>query len=201
MNKTLKYYSQNAATFISNTLNVDIKEIQNEFISCLLQGARILDLGCGSGRDTLYFLQKGFYVTALDGCKEFCEATKALCSEYEFKGKIEIQNQDFSNLVEINQYDGVWACSSLLHISKNELPDILKKIECALKEDGVFYCSFKEGNFDGERNGRYFSDFAETELRALIKKSTTLKEIKSWKTLDARPDRSETWLNSLWKKN
>ncbi len=198
MNKTLQYYTQNAADFIASTKNVDMSSIQNEFISLLSPSSLILDLGCGSGRDSLAFLQKGFSVEAADACKEFCDAAKRLTSE--FMSSIQIFQMDFSELSAVQKYDGVWACASLLHVSKKELPQILKKIEEALKTDGIFYCSFKWGNFEGERNGRYFSDFTEGELCSVIERTTDLKKIRVWQTKDARPERNEIWINSLWKK-
>lgn len=198
MNKTLQYYTQNAADFIASTKNVDMSSIQNEFISLLSPSSLILDLGCGSGRDSLAFLEKGFSVDAIDACKEFCDATKRLTSD--FMSSIQIFQMDFSELSAAQKYDGVWACSSLLHVSKKELPQILKKIEEALKADGIFYCSFKWGNFEGERNGRYFSDFTENELCSLIERTTDFKKIRIWQTKDARPERNEIWINSLWKK-
>ena len=198
MNKTLLYYSQNAANFIASTQNVDMSSIQNEFISLLPPNSLILDLGCGSGRDSLAFLQKGFLLEAVDACKEFCDATKRLTSD--FLPSIQIYQMDFSELSAFQKYDGVWACSSLLHLPKKDLPQILKKIEESLKADGIFYCSFKHGSFEGERNGRYFSDFTEDEFCSLVQKSTDFTLKKLWITTDARPERTEKWINTIWEK-
>ena len=199
-NNTLAFYSKNAQEFISSTQNVDMTEIQNAFTSLLPLKAHVLDLGCGSGRDTLYFLERGFSVTAMDACDEFCKATKNLTYKYQKTGKCIVLQKKFLELSDIQKYEGVWACASLLHVPKKELPAILKKIENALKEKGVFYCSFKKGTFEGERNGRYFSDFTEDELCKAIEKSTQLSKIRLWLTSDARPERSEIWINSLWRK-
>jgi len=198
-NETLRYYAQNALAFVSSTQNVDMSEIQNSFSALLPKDAHVLDFGCGSGRDSLAFLRKGFFVDAADACPEFCEATKKLTEGFNTSGKIRIRQIHFSELCESQKYDGIWACASLLHVPKQELPEILCKIEAALKPNGVFYCSFKFGDFEGMRNGRYFSDFSETELCSLIEKSASLEKIKLWKTKDSRPERSEIWLNSLWR--
>ena len=200
MSKTLEYYCANANEFIASTQNVDMTKIQSAFTSLLPLKSHILDLGCGSGRDALCFLERGFSVTAMDACDEFCKATKNLAYKYQKTGKCKIVQKSFSELSDIQKYDGVWACASLLHVPKKELPVIFKKIENALKEKGVFYCSFKKGTFEGERNGRYFSDFTEDELCEAIEKSTRLSKIRLWLTNDARPERSEVWINSLWKK-
>lgn len=199
MNETLRYYSKNAEEFIKHTQNADMSQIQNTFSALLPKNAQILDLGCGSGRDSLAFLRLGFSVDAVDACAEFCEATEKLTAEFSESGKIRIRKLDFSEISEKQKYDGVWACSSLLHVPKLELPAIFCKIKTALKANGVFYCSFKRGDFEGIRNGRYFSDFFENELCSLIQNSSGFHKIKVWQTTDARADRNDIWINSLWR--
>ena len=72
VNKTLNYYNQNADSFIEGTVSVNFKEVQDKFLQ-MLSGKKILDFGCGSGRDTMYFLKSGFDVTATDGSEELCK--------------------------------------------------------------------------------------------------------------------------------
>ncbi len=192
-NQTIQYYDQNAVAFVENTRNVDFHPIQDEFLEKLPTGARILDLGCGSGRDTKYFLERGYEVDAIDGSKELC----ALASEYT---GIPVKCQLFQEFDEVEKYDGIWACSSLLHLSLGELDDVLYRIEKALKPQGVLYMSFKYGVFEGERNGRYFLDFTEEKLNQLLEKHVGLRQLGSFQTEDARPDREEQWLNLFLKK-
>lgn len=192
-NQTIQYYDQNAAAFVENTRNVDFHLIQDEFLEKLPTGARILDLGCGSGRDTKYFLERGYEVDAIDGSKELC----ALASEYT---GIPVKCQLFQELDETRKYDGIWACSSLLHLSVEELDDVLYRIEKALKPQGILYMSFKYGVFEGERNGRYFLDFTEEKLNQLLEKHEGLRQMRSFQTEDARPDREEKWLNLFLEK-
>ena len=109
-NQTIQYYDQNAADFVENTRNVDFHVMQDEFIEGLPAGAKILDLGCGSGRDTKYFLEHGYRVDAIDGSAELC----TLASEYT---GIPVKCQLFQELDASEVYDGIWACSSLLHLS------------------------------------------------------------------------------------
>ena len=192
-NQTIQYYNQNAAAFVENTRNVDFHPIQDEFLEKLPAGACILDLGCGSGRDTKYFLERGYEVDAIDGSKELC----ALASEYT---GIPVKCQLFQELDETRKYDGIWACSSLLHLSLGELDEVLYRIEKALKPQGILYMSFKYGVFEGERNGRYFLDFTEEKLEQLLKKHTGLQQLRSFHTEDVRPDRKEEWLNLFLQK-
>lgn len=178
---------------MENTRDVDFHVMQDEFIEGLPAGAKILDLGCGSGRDTKYFLEHGYRVDAIDGSAELC----ALASEYT---GIPVKCQLFQELDASEVYDGIWACSSLLHLSYGELDEVLYRIEKALKPQGILYMSFKYGVFEGERNGRYFLDFTEEKLEQLLKKHTSLQQLRNFLTEDVRPDREERWLNLFLKK-
>ena len=65
----------------------------------------------------------------------------------------------FQDLDAQKEYDGIWACSSILHLSKNQLADVLARMAAALKPGGIIYTSFKYGTYEGQRNSRYFTDF------------------------------------------
>ena len=102
---------------------------------------------------------------------------------------------------EIEVYDGIWACSSILHLPKPALADVLDKMTAALKPNGLIYTSFKYGSFEGLRNGRYFTDFTESEFQAFLKQIPQLRIEESWTTADVRPGREdEQWLNLLLRK-
>lgn len=111
-NKTLDYYNQNADQFVKGTVSVDFKETQDRFLGAL-SGKRVLDFGCGSGRDTKYFIENGFEVVATDGSEELCKSAS------EYTG-IAVKQMLFQELDEIDKYDGIWACSSILHLTKKE---------------------------------------------------------------------------------
>ena len=195
MDYTIDYYNQNAKNFIENTQNVDMHLAQDKFLQLLDSQSSILDFGCGSGRDTKYFLEKGYHVTATDGSAELCKLASA------FTG-IEVKEMLFQELDDINKYDGIWACSSILHLPKKELFPVLRKMCIALKSAGVIYSSFKYGDFEGERNGRYFTDFTEDTFRDFIKDIPELTIEDHWITSDVRPGRgNETWLNLIIRKS
>ena len=115
-NKTLDYYNQNAESFIQGTVSVDFKETQDKFLQSLT-GKTILDFGCGSGRDTKYFIESGYAVTAIDGSEELCKSASAYTG-------IQVKHMLFQDLNEVDCYDGIWACSSILHLPKEELKNI-----------------------------------------------------------------------------
>lgn len=194
-NKTLEYYNVNAQTFAAGTVSVVFEETQNRFLERLEPGAFILDFGCGSGRDTKYFLERGYRVDAVDGSGELCR----FASEY--TGTV-VRRMLFQELDEQDKYDGIWACSSILHLPKWELKAVFEKMIYALKEEGYIYTSFKHGDFEGERNGRYFTDFTIDTFTEFIQDINGLKIVDYWITGDVRPGRGEEkWLNLLLQKN
>lgn len=195
MNTTINYYNLNAKKFIENTQNADMHLTQDKFLQLLPESASILDFGCGSGRDTKYFLEKGYQVVATDGSAELCRLASS------FTG-IKVKEMLFQELDEIGVYDGIWACASILHLPKQELLPVIRKMCIALKDNGVIYTSFKYSNFEGERNGRYFTDFTEDTFREFIKVIPELMIEDQWITLDVRPGRGEEkWLNLILQKN
>lgn len=193
-NKTLSYYEENAKEFTEGTLHVDFSYTQNKFLDKLKDTAKILDFGCGSGRDTKYFLEKGYAVEACDGSEELCK----LAGEYT---GISVKQMFFQELDAIEEYDAIWACSSILHLSYEDLANVLKKMKDALKGKGLIYTSFKYGTFEGERGGRYFTDMTEERIERLLEQVKGLKIEESWVTSDVRPGRGEEkWLNMFLRK-
>lgn len=191
---TIKYYNSNAQKFIENTQSVDFRSSQEYFLGNLLPAAYLLDFGCGSGRDTKYFLDHGYSVDAIDGSEEMCK----YASEYT---GIPVKHMFFQQLDEQEKYDGIWACASILHLPLQELESVLNKMTRALKSQGIIYTSFKYGTFEGERNGRYFTDMTEETFAALLEKVTTLSLEDQWISDDVRPGRGdEKWLNLILRK-
>ena len=194
MNTTIEYYENNAESFSQGTLNVDFSDVQERFASLMPEDAFILDFGCGSGRDTKYFLGRGFKVDAIDGSENLCKIA------YENTG-IEVRNMLFSDLDADEIYDGIWACSSILHLPKVELRDVFRRMIRALKKGGYIYTSFKYGEAEGLRKGRYFTDFTEETFREFIREMPETEVIDEWLSADVRPGRNEEkWLNIILKK-
>lgn len=195
MAKTLEYYNHHAPIFIDTTRDVDFLATQTRFLDKLPTGSKILDFGCGSGRDTKYFLSQGYQVDAADGSEEICR----LASEYT---GIPVKNMLFQELDEENIYDGIWACSSILHLTYEELKQVLVRMSKALKKEGIVYTSFKYGTFEGERNGRYFTDMTEEKFRKLLEEEKVFRIEELWISSDVRPGREEEkWLNLILRKN
>ena len=204
---TLDYYNRHAAVFSQDTFAVDFSKTQERVLSCLPSGARILDFGCGAGRDTVYFRSQGFSVDPVDGSEEMCRTA-------EKNTGAPVRQMLFGELDEKEVYDGIWACASVLHVPSDELPTVFSKMIRAAKHGGVLYISFKYGTFEGERSGRYFTDFTEESFLAFLRRTGAGEFLADssdeggeekfpamWVTNDVRPDREdERWLNILLKK-
>ena len=167
----------------------------DRFLSRLPDKAFILDFGCGSGRDTKAFLERGFLVDAVDGSEELCRAAS------NYTG-ITVRKMLFSELNEVDRYDGIWACASILHLPKRELDEVLWKMVAALKKNGTIYTCFKYGDYEGMRGERYFTDFTEESLKEFVNGIPELKILECWVSSDARPERrEEKWINILLSRN
>jgi 2-polyprenyl-3-methyl-5-hydroxy-6-metoxy-1,4-benzoquinol methylase len=193
--KTLAFYNKNARQFCGSTKRLNLGKLYSPFLKELPSGAHILDAGCGSGRDTKAFLEKGYKVKAIDASHEVALiATK-------FTGQhcqtVLFQNMDFHH-----EFDGIWACASLLHISHQEMPIVLRRFANALKQDGVLFVSLKEGQ--GEHiaeDGRFFSHYTIKDFTALLTGGGLFRAMRVWKT--TAPDSSGQitgWLNFLARK-
>ena len=193
-NDTLTYYEKNATSFADITKSVDFTSVQERFLKHIPVGGRFLDFGCGAGRDTKYFLEKGYKVDAVDGSEKLCR----IASEY---AGIKVERMLFLELDADNIYDGIWACSSILHLPKKELKDVFEKMIRATKDSGYIYTSFKYGEFEGARNERYFTDFTERSFDAFLSEISGVQIIDEWVTADVRPGRGdEKWLNIILQK-
>lgn len=192
--QTIEYYNNNHQEFTSSTLDVTFSDIQDRFLRRLPKNALILDFGCGTGRDSRYFLQKGYRVEACDGSEEMVKIAERVVG-------IPVRKMLFSELCEHERYDGIFACASILHVPYKELPDIFLRMEKALKPGGILYVSFKYGRFEGFRSDRFFTDMDEERLRDILKLKATedLEILELWITGDVRPGRKEErWLNALF---
>jgi superfamily II DNA or RNA helicase/SAM-dependent methyltransferase len=190
MTNTLDYYNQHAADFFADTVLVNMESLHQRFLSHVPDGGLILDAGCGSGRDTKAFTEKGFRVIAFDGSACMAElATK--------HAEQQVAVRRFTDVTEQFCYDGVWACASLLHLPAEEIPDAIGRLWASLKPGGVLYLSFKFGIGQRQHNGRHFTDADQAVLYSWLDCLRDLDRIDQWITVDQRPDRTAHWINAL----
>lgn len=190
---TKNYYNEQAVEFVENTFKVDMSNVYKPFLEYVPQGGKILDVGCGSGRDALYFKNAGFVVDAFDYSESLVELAKE-------KTGLDIQHKSFYDLDIVNEYDGIWACASLLHCERSRLIEVMQKIIAALKTKGICYVSFKYGDQDRTKDGRSFTDLNEEQAQELLDNFENIKLLKQWITTDNRPDKQEKWLNIVFQK-
>ncbi len=191
-NNTLNFYNNNSKSYIETTLLVDMRHLYKDFLKYIPKGGYILDLGCGSGRDSLEFIKKGYNVTAVDGSKELAVAASKIIGQQVICSK-------FEDLKLNKTFHGIWACASLLHVNKNYIVDVIKNVSSNLKPNGVFYMSFKYGENEYiDEKERYFNCYTEKTFSELINIIKGLKIEKVYKTIDILPGRGDiTWLNIL----
>ena len=183
------YYDDNAQSFYDSTVDVDMVGFFCKFLPLVGAEGRILDLGCGSGRDTKYFVDLGYKVDAIDASKEMVRLAS-------IKSGLKVKHMTFEQFSPDLQYDGIWACASLLHVEPKALKSMLVQISHWLNVSGVLYASFKYGDGVRVKDGRTFTDMDEHQLKVLLSAANLiLKE--SWVTYDQRPERNEKWLNAL----
>jgi len=187
--KTLAYYDEHADSFVQSTVDVQFSTMQQAFTEYLPDGGTILDLGCGSGRDSKAFIDKGYKVIAVDGSAELCK----IASQYIGQEVINAKFQDYKPDIIL---DGIWACASLLHLQIDDICEVMRTLTQSLRSGGCFYVSFKYGDFSGERNGRYFVDLTEQRFQDILDTIPDLYIVKDMITCDVRPGReNEKWLN------
>ena len=194
MPNSITYYNKNADKYCKNTLNVDMSKIYCLFLQHLPFGALILDAGCGSGRDSLYYLNQGYRVVAFDGSSELARKSSELTG-------LQVEHCTFEEFHSREQFDAIWACASLLHVEKEKLAGVIKHLAGFLKKGGIFYMSYKYGDRDYEKDDRHFSCFKEEDFKELVAGLDELDIIELFQTVDVRKDRpDEYWLNCLLKR-
>ena len=163
---TLDYYNKNSEEYFNSTLNVDMTNTYKEFLKLVPEGGKILDLGCGSGRDSMNFMKLGYEVTAVDGAKELAKKASVLLGN-------EVIVSTFEELELKEKFHGIWACASLLHIKREDLKTVLNNLYNNLEDNGVFYMSFKYGEkeYVDDKN-RYFNCFTDESIISFINENT-----------------------------
>lgn len=193
MDRTIDYYNKTAVDYFTQTKNLDMSKSINSFIKYLPNNSHILDFGCGSGRDSLSFLNLGFQVTSIDGSQELCH----LASEYIGK-KVECCN--FLDFKPTIKFDGIWACASLLHLTEEEFKFVLNNLYNSLNDNGIMYISLKiNEDFSVYEGERFFTFYSIKNLKDILKNlNITILEI--FENNDTLNRNNVNWINIILKK-
>lgn len=161
VNTTIEYFDQNAERCFADAFTITARTNQDHFLSYVRPAGSILDFGCGSGRDTAYFMERGFEVTATDGSREMCRLAS------EFLG-MPVRVLEFNELDEVDRYDGIFASASVMHLEYDRLLEVFPKMARALHEGGIIYVSFKYGDDDGYLGKRYYTKMTEERFAQML---------------------------------
>ncbi len=191
---SIEYYDKNSEKYINSTFHANMEPLLTKFAFHIPKGGLILDAGCGTGRDSIWFVNQGYKVLAFDGSKEMVKHAKDHIDG-------EVMMATFENFDCDKKFNGIWACSSLLHVKRDKMIDIIEKLASYLKPKGAFFMSFKDRDEDFVKDGRIFTNYSEKGLRQLIDSIDDLITIEIIKTVDVREGREdEHWVSVIAKK-
>ncbi len=189
---TISYYSRNAACFVAETAELDLSLLRERYLRHIPSAGRILDAGCGSGRDALAFAKLGYEVVAFDACEEMVQPARAHIGR-----SASVICMRFEDVHWQSCFDGIWACASLLHVPSASFPTVAKRLVDALRPGGAWYMSFKLGEGERMESQRLFVDHTESSLRKALD-GLGVEIAEAWTSADIRPSRSsEHWLNAI----
>jgi SAM-dependent methyltransferase len=185
----LEYYKQTAF--------IDLADIYREFRRCIPRGALVLDAGCGVGRDTRYFIKRGYRVVSFDAAREMVK----LCRQYPFAYCI---RRFFDEITFVEEFDAVWACASLIHLSYPKLKEAIFNLFSAVKPGGIIYFSLKMKNGDEKLSevvtGRRFYYYSLEEVSEIVEKGLALEPIRIWTNQSRKESDPTEWTNFLYRK-
>lgn len=194
--RTLASYEQRAEDFWEGTRDHDVSQNIDALLAAIAAPAplRILDLGCGPGRDLLAFRRRGHEPVGLDGAESFVRMARAHAG-------VPVWHQDFLRLeLPAAHFDGVFANASLFHVPSLELPRVLGELCACLRPGGVLFASNPRGeNEEGWNGARYgvFHDLARWRAFAL---AAGFEELDHYYRPAGRPRERQPWLASLWRR-
>lgn len=193
--KTLQHYEKHHTRFWEGTKDHDVSQNITALLSHI-QGRppyRILDFGCGPGRDLKQFKDLGHEPYGLDGCANFVRMAR----EY---SDCKVFHQNFLEVeLQVDFYDGIFANASIFHVPKNHLPKLLAEFHRALKNDGILFSSNPRGEgetFDGQR----YSNYMELEEYETILASNGFKLIDHYYRPQGQPIENCPWLACVFVK-
>lgn len=191
---SVQFYRDNAADFVSRTVDLDVTALYEMFLPNVPAGGRILDAGCGSGRDSLAFKKRGFAVTAFDASPEMVQMAR------EYSG-LDVQCMRYEEMDYDAQFEGIWNCASLLHVPQKDTEEVVRRCIDAMVPGGCWFLSYKHGDGESIRSGRLFNNHTEESLRGTVARFEELELVQLTVSHDTRINRDDDlWLNAVAKR-
>jgi SAM-dependent methyltransferase len=193
---TIAHYDRVAAAFRDGTRDHDVSQNYAALLDAI-EGKppyRILDLGCGPGRDLHHFRSLGHDAVGLDGSKEFV----AMAHAY---SKCEVLHQDFLAMaLPESRFDGVFANASLFHVPSQELPRVLRELAATLKPRGILFCSNPHGNNEEGVSGERYGCFFDLDTWRRYVSAAGFDEVQHYYRPAGLPRDKQPWLATVWRK-
>jgi 2-polyprenyl-3-methyl-5-hydroxy-6-metoxy-1,4-benzoquinol methylase len=189
-NLTIDYYQNNAQKYFDKTVNQPMDRFYKSFLGLIPNGGKILDAGCGSGRDMKAFSSRGYQVVGMESSENLARLAE------DYTGQ-EILVKKFKDIDWVEEFDGVWAMASLLHVAKKDIFFAIDKLLASLKDNGIMFISLKQGEGEFVNCGRFYSYYTEESLREVLE--THNASILGLFTSERKED-NQKWINVLLRK-
>ena len=197
---TLDFYNENASEYFNRTFEKGNTLVLDEFISRIPSNGIVFDIGCGSGRDSIYMTNKGLNVIPIDNSRGLIEEAFKRTNLRVLEA--DIRTKDFG----LNWVDGVWANASLVHLSEKEFLSVISRLYRSLKYGGLLYISLKKHNEEDKESieivdneGRFFTKYDENYIKRILKNLNI--EIDEMFLSESTIGDDQTWINIFIKKN
>ena len=202
MNPTLSYYEKNASTLSKRYESANVDTIHQTLIKTFSPHSKLLEIGCGSGRDASFMQEQGYNLTAIDGSQKMIEEAKSIHPALEphlFTMQLP-HGLDF----EPHSFDGVYSVATLMHLTQEEIYETIKNIHTLLKEKGKFLFSVSIERDDTDQNSqdphkRLFTSFSQREWITVCK-NCGLKHLHTEVTTDGLGRSGVVWLTCIVEK-
>ncbi|MBJ95568.1 MAG: SAM-dependent methyltransferase [Rickettsiales bacterium] len=193
--RTVANYAGRAEDFWEGTRGHDVEQNIDALLGALGEGShRILDLGCGPGRDLLTFTERGHEAVGLDATPPFVEMARA-------HSGCEVLQQDFLALdLRLASFDGIFANASLFHVPSGQLPRVLKELAAALRPAGVLFSSNPRGNNEEGWRGERYGVFHDLASWQRFLGDAGFVEVEHYYRPRGLPRSEQPWLASVWRK-
>ena len=187
---TPDWYSTHAAAFCARTFAIDMEPARQRFLRHVPARGRILDVGCGSGRDSKRFAELGYAVDARDRSREIAdEATR--------RTGLAVRVEDVLEMTDRDAFDGIWASAMLIHIeSDDEFLEAVRRLARALRPDGALYISLKQSERAELADGRTFRFWSPEAVSRSVHAIGMLRLVEEWIAEDG-PPRETRWVNVI----
>ncbi|MCK8085763.1 class I SAM-dependent methyltransferase [Vibrio sp. 1CM8B] len=194
IDQTIQFYDNNADAYYRETNHVDMEDSYDRFRKLIGNGGRILDAGCGVGRDTRYFISKGYKVQSFDLSSRMCEITRKY--PYSFCTQMSFMDVDY-----YEEFDAIWANASLLHVPESDMPEAIARLARSLKVGGYLFASFKTDKNFSSKDTRKFYFHTKDDLEKSIRLSKfDLVFVDRWSSFKGDNPSNEEFHSYIWQR-